>query len=325
MELLEHYLKAVRIYLPRAKQADILNELRENLRSQMEEQEAELGRPLSETEQEAILTGHGDPMLVASRYGAPQRGLAFGRQLIGPELYQLYIRILWLDWGITAVIFGYLAAVHVPVTFDDFLLPLFIQFVVVTIIFMIIDRLQRSSRQPWSFPPPYLQPVPRWQSASGLVIWGVTSLWWLAVPYFPYLMLGSASANLKLAPTWQTFYTPILLLLLAGAAQRAINLVRPQWNWLMPVTRAITNGIGLAMQYFVILSFPYVVVADRSVDAAHSSAQALAFNGLILWGLLSWFWIYLLANLVFDVWVCAQHLRHWMRREREGAPVRVRG
>ena len=142
MELLDHYLKAVKIYLPRNNQEDILRELRENLRSQIEEKEAEVGRPLNETEQEAILTEHGDPMLVASRYGAPQRGLSFGRQLIGPELFQLYIRILWLDWGITAAIFAYLAAVHTAVTFGDFLLPICIQFVVVTVIFMFVEILQ---------------------------------------------------------------------------------------------------------------------------------------------------------------------------------------
>src|SRR5215469_5516421 len=48
MDLLQSYLKAVRRYLPRAHRDDIVAELSEDLRSQIEEQESELGRPLRE-------------------------------------------------------------------------------------------------------------------------------------------------------------------------------------------------------------------------------------------------------------------------------------
>ena len=75
---------------------DIINELSENLLSRMEETEAELGRPLTETEQETILREHGDPMVVASRYGATHRCVSFGRQLIGPALFPIYIIFLKL-------------------------------------------------------------------------------------------------------------------------------------------------------------------------------------------------------------------------------------
>jgi hypothetical protein len=87
MMLIDHYLNAVRMYLaPGQPHDDIVNELRENLLSQIEEKEAGLGRPLSEPEQETLLTGHGNPMIVAGRYGATTRNVAFGWQLIGPEL-----------------------------------------------------------------------------------------------------------------------------------------------------------------------------------------------------------------------------------------------
>ena len=47
MELLERYLQAVRTFLPRKAQDDILHELSENILSQMDEREAELGRRLT--------------------------------------------------------------------------------------------------------------------------------------------------------------------------------------------------------------------------------------------------------------------------------------
>ena len=45
MKLLRQYLKAVKMYLPREQRNDIINELSENLLSQMEEIETGLGRP----------------------------------------------------------------------------------------------------------------------------------------------------------------------------------------------------------------------------------------------------------------------------------------
>ena len=47
MDLLERYLNAVRFFLPQKNQDDIVRELSENLISQMEDRQEELGRPLS--------------------------------------------------------------------------------------------------------------------------------------------------------------------------------------------------------------------------------------------------------------------------------------
>ena len=47
MELVERYLQAVKFWLPKAEQNDILAELAEDIHSQMEERETELGRALN--------------------------------------------------------------------------------------------------------------------------------------------------------------------------------------------------------------------------------------------------------------------------------------
>jgi hypothetical protein len=102
MTLLKQYVNAVRMYLPKGpQQDDILSELSEHLQSKMDEEEEALGRPLTEVEQEALLTRYGNPSTVAERYGAPRRSVAFGWQLIGPELFPLFARILLLNWTIT--------------------------------------------------------------------------------------------------------------------------------------------------------------------------------------------------------------------------------
>lgn len=324
MDLLDHYLRAVKIYLPRGQRNDIIKELSENLRAQMEEREAELGRPLNESEQEAFLAQHGDPMLVASRYGAAQRGLAFGRQLIGPELFPLYLRIMWLNWGLTIAIFAVVAIRHMPLTISGFFLPFVIQFAVVTVIFILMEILQRNSGQHWTFPPEYMQVIPRWRSLSGAAIWGVAILWWMAVPHAPFLVLGPASGHLKLTQAWQTFFVPILLLLFAGLAQRCVNLARPQWNWILPATRVVANSIGVVLQYFIWKSSPFFVVSPGPNNAERYNHLAQVFNALISYGVLSWLWVYLLVNAVVYAWLCVRHLRHVIHHAREPAPSSIR-
>src|ERR1700730_15694437 len=106
MQLVEQYLKAVGSYLPKEQKDDILSELSENIRSEMEDKEAALGRPFSELELENFLKQHGHPLLVAGRYRQDQRTLAFGRQWIGPALFPFYLRVLSINLGIAlAVVF----------------------------------------------------------------------------------------------------------------------------------------------------------------------------------------------------------------------------
>jgi hypothetical protein len=83
MALVDRYLQAVKFWLPRKQKDDIIAELYEDLRSQIEDQEAELGRKLTDTEVEPILKRCGSPMAVAERY-LPQQSL------IGPALFPIY-------------------------------------------------------------------------------------------------------------------------------------------------------------------------------------------------------------------------------------------
>src|SRR5271170_5032519 len=87
MDLLDRYLQAVKKHLPWQRQDDILAELRANLESQLEDKEAELGRPLTKDEAEAWLKQIGPPIQVAARY-QPQQ------YLIGPAIFPTYWFVL---------------------------------------------------------------------------------------------------------------------------------------------------------------------------------------------------------------------------------------
>ena len=218
MTLLNQYVNAVRMYLPKGpQQEDILSELSEHLQSRIDEEEEALGRPLTEVEQEAMLTRHGNPALVAERYGAPRRSVAFGWQLIGPELFPLYARILLLNWSVTIVAVPIIGgSAHQCLASGSGRLPdrCSSQSVFVTLPYMRrffsvgrVDGRPRARRQRnWRFPPTYLQPIPRWQSLVGLIMFGAVTIWWTLVPVAPALMLGSAATSVEFPRRQPHFY-----------------------------------------------------------------------------------------------------------------------
>ena len=85
MDLIDRYLNAVAAQLPQDERADITAELRDLILSRFEAKEEELGRALTEDEQEAILREIGHPLVVAARY---RKG---PDSLVGPELFPYWL------------------------------------------------------------------------------------------------------------------------------------------------------------------------------------------------------------------------------------------
>src|SRR5215471_16481674 len=87
MDLIDRYLQAVKFWLPKAQQQDILQELSVDIQSQVEDKEAGLGRKLNEAEVADLLKQRGRPLSVAAGY-LPQQ------HLIGPALFPVYVLVL---------------------------------------------------------------------------------------------------------------------------------------------------------------------------------------------------------------------------------------
>src|ERR1700712_2289390 len=116
MELVERYLRAVSPGLPKSQRQDILAELGENLRSEMEAKADELGRPLTESEKESVLQHFGHPLVVAGRY-QPSRGtFTFGRLFIGPELFPFYLKGVTVAVALAVII---VAGVHIAMAIAE--------------------------------------------------------------------------------------------------------------------------------------------------------------------------------------------------------------
>jgi hypothetical protein len=264
MELLDRYLVAVRTYLPEAQHEDLITELSENIRAQMEDKAQELGRPLTEGEQEDIIKQHGHPMFVAGRY-LPQQ------YLIGPAVFPVYWFILktvtWIAFVLlivaacmTPFVVGIVASIDrrpVPESLQSPAHILWIGLIVmlalyaaVTLVFAGIEHFQLrvhllkgwSVRQLRLVPKqPVIgfegRPMPRGQSIALLVVCAAIIVAWITIPGFP-MISGFGQEVLEPAPGWQTFRLWLLLYPLLTIIEASVNLVRPMLNWHRPLLAA---------------------------------------------------------------------------------------
>lgn len=311
MDLLERYISAVKTFLPKAQQEDIAQELTANIQAQMEDREAELGRPLSEAEQESILQQLGHPMLVAGRYQPDPGGVAFGRQLIGRVLFPVYLRVLWIVLGCScAIVLFVLIALAVSGNAPTFggalnalVLQVVIEFVVVTGLFTVVDQTMPTI--PWSAKDLPTRPVrvragqqiPRMDSLAQIVGILVFLFWLGFVLINPTLFFGSASALYRIGPIWYQLAIPTVLLMLVNIAQAVVNLVRPDWLRLHQGVRIGTDLVIIALLGVLIWNGHLVVLAhptDRSTTLG-------SINTYVSYGL----WVVLLGSVIVlltDAW-----------------------
>jgi hypothetical protein len=322
MALLKDYLFAVRLYLPAGTdQQDILNELSAHLQTKLDEREEALGRALTQDEETDVLWGYGHPLDVAARYGSRKAGLSFGRELIGPEVFVIYRAVLILQFSLTLIVkasINLIRGVGLG-SIGDYLSVMALQFVLTTSIFIAIDLFKRRSQQSntWSFPPPYMQPIPRWQSVTGFITLSLVALWWAAIPYAPFLLLGGNASQLAFTDGWHAFYWLLLIPLVIGAAQRLVTFVEPSWSALQSVTRLLTNGWGVLMVFQFLSAFPYVAAVTPA-----SEALARGINNGMWWNALASLGLYWLFNFGFMIFLCVKHVSHYQRQRRDQVMVR---
>jgi hypothetical protein len=305
IELVDRYLQAVRFWLPKTrKQEELLAELGEDLRSQIEAKEAELGSTVQEADVSEILKRCGAPMLVASRLG-PRR------QLIGPALFPIYLFVLKtvLLWILVPVFLFIVGPVNltnahgnwgvaIAQTLGSLWSGLFFAAAVITLIFAIFEQTHALVEINCKWDPSTLPPLENEESKTSLVqavcdlafaFFGL--IWLLLVPTYPYLILGPASTFLKAAPIWHTFYWPIVSLTVFTLFRAAITLARPQWDWFPKAGQLVHTGLTLLLLHYILHAvtqvpardwYPFVVLADNLRDSAHYIKIAAIVNVSIL-------------------------------------------
>ena len=313
MQLLDNYLKAVAKGLPAGQREDILRELSDDIRSEMDEKEAELQRPLTEMEQQEILKRHGNPLLLAARYRHDDRRLVIGRELVGPALFPFYVKVLSFNLGLTFVILGTiftaLAIGGQRVGFGSIvsnaLLQLFLQLSIVTLIFSLIQRSLNKAPDRWN--PDAADGIPfdvkiktriqfgrkqdsgrvsRFESISIIIASAVALSWLKQVQLHPFLIFGPAAYFLKLAPIWLQALPLIAALAFLEMARAAVNFIRPDWIRFRMAMQVVTGAGGLAITVFLLSAGAWVTLADTAGSEKFLRAVQIVNQGF-LYGLIS--------------------------------------
>ncbi len=312
-DMLERYLQAVGFWLPRKQKADILAELSEDLHSQIEDRESELGRPLDETETAALLKRRGRPILVAGKF-LPQQ------HLIGPALFPIYVFVLkvvalcyivpWLLIWIGFLIFdrGHAHSLGSLWTIT------FTQFGIVTLVFAVLDRISTREKLFEEWDPrklPKLRPQQatkrRGEAVCGIIFGAFGLGWLLAVPTYPFLIFGPLAFVLKPAPIWQTVYMPIILLSIAGIFEHVVTLLRPQLGWFRPTFRIATTAFSLWIARVLLGTREYIEPLN-----AHA-AQAASIVNLTIFICAVCTAFGLVIGLFVYAWQAIQELRRSVR------------
>jgi len=282
MELLNRYLHAVRFWLPKSQQEDIIAEFAEDLRSQIEDREAALGHPLDEHDVAAILKRRGDPMLVAARY-LPQRSL------IGPVLFPVYqfilkLVILWILTPVFILVVGpatilssgnpSLALIRTAWTL---LMAAVFAFGVITLIFAILERYPHETTFQWDprrlprVPPAIAatapQPVSRFNAIAEVLAGIGASLLWIDLMWFPK-SLEVNGVFIAPAPIWHNFFWPILLVTLGYAAAGLVTCLRPWWTRTRSSVVLAADAVTLVLMGALVNMGPWVLVAAPDLPAA---------------------------------------------------------
>jgi hypothetical protein len=334
MELVERYLQAVKFWLPKDKQDDIIAELREDMRSEIEEKEAAVGHALDKGELEALLKRRGPPVIVAGRF-LPRR------HLIGPMWFPIYWLVLRLamafyvvPWLVVWLILvlnspSYRAAhpgLSLFATLSTLWTTLWVQFAIITLVFAVLDRYHSREQyiEQWSTKQlPRLKKdhsrVPRSESAFSLFFQAMFLIWLLTSSAFPWMTFGSAEAVMQLNPALRAYYPAIAALTLAGMAQAAVNLWRPEWNWLPAFTRLVATIGGMVVFNSAMKVYPYITLLDPAANSVRYGQAVYFLNKAMQFGL-GGVWLGLAIACVVHSYQCVGHVRRWMARRPDGTP-----
>ena len=308
MDMLSRYLYAIYNDLPKkSAREDIVAEIADALQSQIDDREAQLGRPLTNDEEAAVIKAYGHPRIVAGRYDATP-------YLIGPDSLPFYWYTLRLVLTIVLAIIligGALAAigeskisVFVAALVAAKNAAIYI-FGVVTIVFAIIERVQSNKPllerlgvarwDPRRLPAPpgssRLQPVSRGSSVIEFIVNVIAILALLDVPGLRYwllylLVLGPVAGTHVDVQFNNGAWEPAYVATLVGAGMIALidiaAFARPSITMIYRWTRITASTVTLIGVAMTLTRTPLVFPADSPFNliASYVLYGAIAVLGI---------------------------------------------
>lgn len=324
MALVDRYLNAVKFWLPRDQKNDIIAELAEDLRAQIEEKESELGHQLSDAEIEPILKKCGSPMLVAERY-LPQRAL------IGPVLFPIYrvvIRslilyfllpwfLIWLGTTIFSPDFRIdHPGVALLVSLEPWWLACIHSLFFCTLAFALLDRSQARAQivngwNPRALPAEHDgNKISRGSTVFELTISIASLVLWFELGAF-HRVFHLLGMTVTLSAAWPYYFWALMVLSVAIMGVACLNLTTPRWTRLSASLRLGLDCYLWVLAYWLCRNWPVQSLTAADLSPAVAAGKIAAINQILS----SWaIWVALIGAIVlaFDV-------RRILRVEREAS------
>jgi hypothetical protein len=296
MDLVERYLQAVRFWLPKANQDDLVAELADDLRSQREDAEERLGRPMDARETADLLKRTGHPLQVASRF--LQQG-----PLLDPALSMIYrfvvkVVLVWILIPLHAVtaLPGALLSAHplanVAGALAAYAFSAIFALGCITLAFTLVQRAGPRPWDPLKLPalraPGGLKPIPRFSSLVEVVFGLLFAGWWMeAFGRLPMAWSSPTGPLWSAGPLWRDFhgqwFLPMLVLALAGCACSAVSLARPHWVRFRLAWGTVSGALVAAMCLITYQGHRTAILANfAALRTLHGNAQDPANLGVIL-------------------------------------------
>lgn len=311
MALVDRYLNAVKFWLPRKQRDDIIAELAEDLRAQIEERESEVGHKLSDSEIGPILKSCGSPMVVAGRY-LPQRSL------IGPALFPIYrvvIRslvlyfllpwlLLWLGLAIFSSSFR-AAHPQLLATLEPWWLACTYSIFFCTLVFALINRSQLRSQMVENWDPRSLPAVrdrnkiPRSATIIELTTMLASLAIWFEVGAFRRVF-QLLNHTITLSPSWPYAFWALVVFSVAGIGLSCLNLLNGQWTRFSASLRIGIDCYLWALCYWVSQAHLLQSISGPDLSALDAAKFVQKYDYVLSsWGI--WIVLFGAITLSFDV------------------------
>jgi hypothetical protein len=313
MELVDRYLQAVKFWLPRKEKDDIIAELSEDLRSQIEEKEAELGHQLTADEVEPILKRCGSPIAVAERY-LPQRSL------IGPALFPIYSMVLkslflyfllpwFLLWLGIAIFSPDFQADHPGIGILGSLEPWWLACTHAiffnTVAFWLLDRSQVRSQlvNTWNLRslPIVREPnqISRGSTICEITFSVATLALWIQLRGYERVF-HVFGLTIKFAHTWPYIIWALTALSGLGIAVACLNLTKRRWTRAGATFRLGIDIYSWGLVYWICKANLLQSLSASNLPPSDAAALVQAINH---WTSISAIWVLLIGAIVvaFDV------------------------
>jgi D-alanyl-D-alanine-carboxypeptidase/D-alanyl-D-alanine-endopeptidase len=303
MELLDRYVRVLRLFLPRGQRDDIVREISEEIREQLLEQEMTLGRQLTVDEQAEVIGRYGHPLITAARYRPQQH-------LIGPIVFPYY-RIA-LKFVLAVMLFGHAVSLVVIASNDPswsvvgaalegVVQNVFAVIAWFTVLAAVADRWLAQSKVLHRWDPqtlmqatsqaPRLVDITRRRpmraraatllagpsTTFGLITAVVLSGWWLVALRYPMLMFGSGAAQLDWGPDMRRLYPLLVATAAVFLTQRLAKVLWLRQRWLLQVTGWVAPFVGALFVVGVASSENKWVVSSQP-----AVSETVAIGGLAL-------------------------------------------